>query len=249
MSSRYILSPSRFGLTAKALSAALQKISGEKLLITQRSHGKNIALSIGQMPLAGATDLPKVNSRKLVNLCSNKERFASFVGEKHIVPRFYKTIPDVFPVIIRKTLTGFRGRGMILCENADTFHKNWDPIYWWTPYIPMTKEFRVHILGGVVERIFKKVYVGKSPEKRYPLRNMDNGYHFSLIGHENSFSKLKSQIASLWRSLEIEHGYFALDIGTARDGYVYIEGNSVASLSKNSNTCAMYAKYIAEIIF
>jgi len=245
---RYIVSPKKFYPTARALRKSLQEITGERLLITQRPHGRKIALSIGQMPLAGSASLPLVNNQRLVDLCANKDRFSSFVGEKYIVPRFYKTIPDTFPVIIRKTLTGFKGQGMILCENADTFRENWHQNYWWTPYIPMAKEFRVHVLGGVVGRIFTKIYTGESPEERYPIRNMDRGYHFSLVGHANGFSKLKSQIASLWRSMEIEHGYFALDVGSSRDGYVYIEANSVASLANNENTCRMYAEYIAGII-
>jgi hypothetical protein len=188
-------------------------------------------------------DDTKFNSPEFIAITGNKLLFSQKMGEGGIYsPIFHRELDRItFPCVIRQTLNAHGGVGIIFCENDEDFKGNWSNNCWWTPFVKMDFELRVHILGGEIKRIFKKV---KENEEEFPIRNQENGYHFSLRNIEN-YRKLGVLVKRLTEIFGTE-AFYSIDVGwdSQRREYFVIEANSCSGL--NSYTVEVYADYLIQ---
>jgi hypothetical protein len=195
------------------------------------------------------------NSAFAVSLTANKNSFSEWCAGHGFsrVPRFEccagSSVPTTFPVLIRTTLTGYGGAGIIPVRNEAEWTLDWASNRYWTPWVRTTKEYRVHCckIGETLSimRVFKKVPTGVEPD--IPIRNNDNGYHFQLVEDiSTGFEKLRATVAAL---SFLSSRFISLDVGYApslKDYFVF-EGNSAPGLNEHTADC--YANYLASELF
>lgn len=209
-------------------------VSGEKLLIRWGISG---------YPRHEET---LYNERGLIYTCGNKARFSAFLSEHDIphVELFQGKAPERFPVVIRTQLNAGGGKGIKIAENEEEFLPFKDE--YWSYFYPFKYEWGVHILRGQVRRIFKKVWKGDEPEVKYPIRNSQNGYSFSLRKLE-TYPRLIKFCERFSFRFPIMFG--RMDIGLTVDGeFRIIEFNSAPDLTQNANTLQMYVDFFKETI-
>jgi glutathione synthase/RimK-type ligase-like ATP-grasp enzyme len=237
--------------SAKILALELQSLVNERVLVT--THPERIKVNT-KMIRYGNSDFPSLagdiylNSANFIQLCSNKRTLSNLLNEYgFFTPLFFPHFnrPESFPVIVRDSLSTFGGRGIHVCNNINEFNQHNAT---WTPFIKTQFELRVHILGGEVKRIFKKEYDLDEPESEYPIRNLSNGYHFSLKELEH-YPKVIDLFSKISEVEEIgNENYYAADIGwdSNKKEYFIFEFNSAPGL--NDNTAKVYAEFLAEKI-
>jgi hypothetical protein len=145
-------------------------------------------------------------------------------------------------------MQSFGGKGIIVCPDRETFDENWTGSHW-TKFVRTTQEFRVHVLGGEIGRLFRKITVRQNgirpDEAEYPVRTIRSGnYRFSLWRDNNSFPSLNRVVGELHD--HIGGHCYALDVGELPDdqGWFIYEANSAPGI--NPNTASVYAKYLVE---
>ncbi len=242
----YILTHGKLMPTARIVRDSLQEKLGTKILITTdtdvlNKNSRRVILRWGNSFPVSVTDI-SIQRPELIQLLSFKKNLSerlSVVEEKIPTPIFQKTTPEDFPVIIRESLSLCKGKGIHVVKNLDEFNSLWQPIFYWAKFFSTSAEYRTHIVGGKVVKIFKKVS-GETVEE-FPIRTNEN-YHFSLCNTEKcpqlvAFAEKAAKIIS-------SDGFYALDIGKTSDGFVVFEGNSAPGL--NELTCDFYTSYIVE---
>jgi hypothetical protein len=154
--------------------------------------------------------------------------------------RYGNSYELVFPLLIRETLTAFGCKGIHVIKNQKEFDKIWRSNFYWTKYVPLEFELRVHVLGKKIARVFRK---NLNEKQEYPIRN-NAICHFSLKS-VGKYPKLEQFIKTLTDIKEIGAGkFYSIDIGwdTVNKKYFVIELNTGSGL--NENTADLYAKYI-----
>lgn len=228
--------------SARILRDSIQAKTGRKILITKYPERiRRLTLRYGNSSPVNCKDT-EFNSPEFINLASNKKLFSDFLLKRGFYcPEFRRDTPTEFPIIIRTTLTGTGGQGIIVCRNLEEFRNNWGSNYWWTSFIHTSSEYRIHILGGVIKKIQKKI--GEDREE-FPIRNMDRGYHFSVRENLDAFPKTQTLITELNKHLLGR--FYSLDVGMDSDGekLFIFEANSASGL--NENTADIYSDYLIE---
>jgi hypothetical protein len=79
-------------------------------------------------------------------------------------------------VVVRNTLTGHGGDGIIIVTPKEVFPVKIAPLY--TQYINKTHEFRVHVMKGKIFDYQEKVPAKDTEPKNWYIRNHDNGFKF-----------------------------------------------------------------------
>lgn len=187
------------------------------------------------------------NSPEFIRKVSFKKNFSEFLKEMGILsPLFSKGKPkdDDFPLLIRETLSSSGGKGIHLVNNRAEFEKVWKGHFWWTKFIPTEFELRLHILGGNIVKVFKKVREEGLEEEKFPIRNNNRGYHFS-IRELDKYPKLQELIKPISEPLlNIGGKFYSLDVGWSKEQkkYCVFEANSASGL--NEYTAHDYAEYI-----
>jgi hypothetical protein len=183
------------------------------------------------------------NTCDFIRLTSSKNTFSKKLQEVGLyTPSFYtSTINISFPACIRETLHGFRGQGIHIAETQEIFNALWKNGFYWTPFINLDFELRVHVLGGKMLKVFKKVWEKEDEEPQFPIRTSAE-YNFSLRSFENY-----PRLLALENPLNIllgENCFYALDVGWyRREGkYFILEANSAPGL--NSETAKLYAEFL-----
>lgn len=239
--------------SAKNLRDELQKLTGIRIAITSdpTKIRRKLHLRYGNSSPVKVPDT-EYNSPKFIHLVSSKYRFAKMLLENGFhAPKFVQRgqpSDSDFPLLIRESLSLSAGRGIHLCKSMEDFRNKWRGGFWWVPFIPMSYELRVHILGGNIAKVFRKV--ATKPEGDLPIRNMARGYHYSLLldfpqkVKAGKYTKLQSTINKLMPC--ISGKFFSLDVGwdKSKKEYLILEGNSASGL--NSNTANMYAQFLID---
>lgn len=242
----------RTGLpSAKLIRDALFQETGIRYLVTTKpSRVREIQLRYGASSPVNCSDT-EFNTPEFIRLVSDKLSFANAIKDKFNTPNFIRVrepTDDEFPIVIRRTMCGWGGVGIIMCPDRQTFDDNWHGSYW-TRFVRTTQEFRVHVLGGNIGRLFKKLTVrvnGERPlEEEFPIRTLKSGnYRYSLRNDNNAFPDLTDLVSQL--DAEIGGKLYALDVGKLPDnqGWFIFEGNSAPGI--NQFTAVTYAKYLIE---
>lgn len=242
-----IMTNSRSFPSARALAREISSITGMKWGLTDnpeiavRGRGKLIRFGNSE----DVHGIPSnCNSPEFIQLCAFKLRFSKHLIENGVYTPIYHSSgkPVNYPALIRTTMSGFGGQGIIRIFNDEQYYRYWREGYHWTDYIPTASEYRVHVLGGNILKIFKKVCAGYE-ENAVPIRNSHSGYHFSLRDPEiHDFVKMRELVESLKPVLTGK--FYGLDAGwdAEKKDYVVFEANSAPGLNKE--TARDYANFI-----
>jgi len=232
--------------SARILRNPLQDLYNRRILVTSNPEKirKYPFIRYGNSYPVNIQEETDFNSPNFIRFSSNKLKFSKVMEENEIYSPVYKrNIGElIFPMLIRETLTSFGCRGIHVIKNEEEFQEIWRNTFFWTEYIPLKFELRVHILGGKIIKIFKKEL---NEPQDLPIRN-NSLCHFSLKNLEK-YPKLESFIENLTNIKEVNEGkFYSMDIGwdTINKKYFVIEFNTGSGL--NENTAEEYAKYIYE---
>jgi hypothetical protein len=241
--------------SAKILRDSFVKLGYPKVLVT-RNPDKNILFSYGDSSHYGTY---LVNPPDFISFMANKKLFSghcSNVGiPAPVFTKLIKLLPESFPVLVRSTLTGSGSKGIYPVTSLKEL-QDMDINWWWTPYYQLTREYRVHVVGGKIIKCFCKNFDGEIDSTGIIIRNNDNS-HFSLVDIENpdKYQKLRAIVYRLLESLKgkfgvgVENLFFALDLGFGKNEreYILIEGNSAPGL--NESTAIKYAEILGPLLF
>lgn len=233
--------------SARILRDSILDLTGTRLIVTSREdhirptdeilirYGNSVNHSVKDNNL-NSVDFIRISSSKLVT--SNL-----LLSCKIHTPQYFRNSQAEFPCLIRKTLYGMGGAGIIYCEDDNTFGENFKNGDYWTPYTSTHFELRVHVFNGEILRVFKK-----EPTTDSPIRNNDT-CHFSIRNPDN-YKKLIptiGEITSALLSRQIENHFYALDVGwdSNKKEYFIFELNSAPGL--NENTAMAYAENFARV--
>jgi glutathione synthase/RimK-type ligase-like ATP-grasp enzyme len=233
-------------LSGKLLAKTLQEMTEKKFIATiipEKCNQDNCKIRYGN--IQGNFDT-KYNSIEFIRLTSNKLHFSNLLNESNLyVPIFSRDISNVtFPACIRETLYGFRGMGIHVAEDQNIFNSIWKNNFYWTPFIKLSFELRVHIIGGRFTKIFKKESFNEIEEK-YPIKTSAT-CHYSIKEIKN-YKKL-SELENILKSILGEDNFYALDIGwdSNKKEYFILEANSAPGL--NPETVKLYAEFLKEVL-
>jgi hypothetical protein len=166
---------------------------------------------------------------------------------------YFNGEPERYPVCIRTILNGHGGEGIVIARNWE----EWDPYddCNWSYWYKFEYELGVHLLGGNVVRIFKKVLTGGvtpglddiDDDPEFPIRNSERGWHFSLR-NPSIYPKLHALTEMFYERFPIE--FTRLDIGWDSVAHIYriIEANSAPGMTENANTASAYIEFLKERI-
>lgn len=182
------------------------------------------------------------NRPELIRISSSKRLFAERLATNGVpVISFQTGTPDHFPVVVRTITGGHGGAGIIVVESAEEF-SNYSRHAWsyWRNY---QWEIGVHALGGEVVRVFTKVWRLQTEVPRYPIRNTDLGWEYSLRSIDiYERHGLREFVRRVWQACPLE--MMRLDIGRVKGGLEVIEANSAPNLSANANTAELYINFL-----
>jgi glutathione synthase/RimK-type ligase-like ATP-grasp enzyme len=235
--------------SAKLFRDSIYKLSGKRLLVTLDPTKVNkLHIRYGNSSPVNCEDT-EFNSPEFIQLLSNKKSFSDLlVSNEFPTIVFKKGIPTDFPVLIRKTLSGQGGSGIVASFNLEHYQRingvegrN----YFYSPYIPFESEFRVHIFSGEVIKIFRKTLHSDPNPDDILIRNNDS-CNFTRVDPSNFNSKrLVYFMETVANDLHISNYFLGLDIGLYNGRFYIIEGNSAPGL--NEYTAEEYASKFLEL--
>jgi hypothetical protein len=242
---RFILTNPNLFPSARCIRDSIEVLTGEHIVITTEPTKRDVVLRWGTTMITYGKDA-KVNTARIVSICSNKILFSrSLEGTDVWTPQFCNRTPidSEYPILVRTTLTGFGGVGIIPCRNAAEYAQHTGRM--WTRYFDLASEFRVHVAGGEILRVFKKINEGADTDN-IKIRNMHRGWKFSIVENFSNMEVLKLEISRLWDILNFEGGICAFDLGWSKTKhrYLVLEGNSAPGVSENDNTLECYVRHI-----
>lgn len=199
---RYLVHPYKSGsASAKALANAL---GGKRLLINGKSKYKHregdVVINWGSS--TKYIEAPMLNEPQRVSVASNKLTFFEALENSaaRLVP-FTRDVSEVeqwllkgSTVCARTKLTGHSAEGLIILT-PDEKELDIPEAKLYTKYVPKSKEYRVHVVGGKAIRIQKKILRPEITQDirdkkvdpasiDWKVRNHDNGFIYVTDGVE-----------------------------------------------------------------
>ena len=241
--------------SARILRDSLKNITKKRIPVTTRQssikEGQEFLRYGNSNPVIDGKDLG-LNQSKLISISCNKAEFSKLLEEKGFYVPVFNRKKDAkdFPVVIRSSLSLSRGKGIQIAEDEKVFKEIWKSGYYWTPFVSMSYELRVHFFNGEVLKVFRKSWRSKEEEAKYPIKT-NEGYSYVL---QNTLNKRYSKLFKLVYDLNkrvlydfVGGNYFlSLDVGwnAEKREYFIIEANSGPGL--NALTADLYAERIAK---
>lgn len=244
----FILTHKNIRRSAKAIANGLEDILGIQIRVfidydNWQSNSRFIRWGNSAGAFARET---LYNSAQLINISANKLRFSSQMLSLNIpCVEINRGIPELFPVVIRKVLTGNGGIGIELCHSRQEFLSQYSE-YRWSYWYDLAPELGVHIFDGKVLKVFKKVRNPGLSEEEFPIRNLSRGYDFSRVNIDN-FPRLIPAVKEFSDKFPIKFG--RMDVGWDRISKTYriIEFNTAPGVATNSDTLSSYIESFAEV--
>ena len=192
------------------------------------------------------------NMPEIIHICANKLSFSKVMTILEIPHVEIRTgVPERFPVVVRRTLSGMRGQGIEILESEPgILWMEQHPTICWSYWRDFSFELGVHIFNGEPVRTFKKVfrleeadedsdldYVENEPE--FPIRNSQKGYGFRLVNIEK-YPKLNPLLKLFCDKFGLKFGRLDIGWNHAEKKYEIIEANSAPGLAENENTARIY---------
>jgi len=156
-------------------------------------------------------------------------------------PEFKRTVPDEtqdFPLIIRRTLTSYKGIGIIPILSREEFIRRWSSGMYWCNYLPVKSEFRFHIYNSGVPKIIR---VSKKlprenieEEGEIVIRHSDRYYYSLRENPEEKYPKMTRAVLDAARVLPGK--FYSLDVGWSLErGTIFFETNTASGLDNGSS--------------
>jgi len=197
-----------------------------------------------------------LNSRNAIERATNKLLSLEIMRNNHVrvpdwLPYGHNTpIPTNFFPLLGRTTNHMGGTDIVFCLQRQDLNRaiaagaNIDFV---TRYIPVAREFRVHVFNGEVLKISEKILSDETKFKFPWIRNFDNGYTFhNLKQIPNAVrQEVEDQGIRAVQALGLDFGAADVILGDDANGYV-LEVNTGPSLSDASlNT---YIAKFAEVL-
>lgn len=252
MSKYYILTRPSVSASARALA---EKLSEElntlvRVRFGNEKPGTHPVIRWGNSDFHGAWsfDTP-YNDAEKIRTSANKMAFSNAVHALSIpVIRFNRGVPDRFPVVIRKTLTGRGGEGIVIARNYDEWSPNKQ--FSWSTWHKFPYELGVHIFNGNVLKVFKKVWIGQGNEPEFPIRNLEKGYKYKRVeDFQEAFPKLMKFTQGFFEQFKIAFGRMDIAWDDEAKTYRIIEFNSAPGIATNEDTLQLYTDSFLKHIF
>ena len=178
-----------------------------------------------------------INSNEAVALSSNKLlSFRKWEGNNTItVPLFTddravaeQWLEDGKKVVCRTLLRANSGRGIVLADNLDELVDA--PLY--TQYVPKRDEYRVHVFGGEVLDIQRKMRSREVADEdvNWQVRNHGNGFVFGREGVSLPDAATTTAINAVME-LGLDFGAVDLIYNERQNVYYVLEVNTAPGLS------------------
>lgn len=229
----YLLYNKNTSLTAKSLAQALG-LPAKKVIM---SYPPTIRWGNSLNPFEEDTDY---NNPHFIDVTAHKIKTFRVLSEHHISSIVYKTgIPEVFPVLIRTILTGSKGKGIIIVNNEGEYKPEYSNFYY-SPLIPFSNEYRIHVLGGNIVKVMEKVPL---EEGECIIKNSLNctfkRKDINLMKYGKVIKEIIEQLCGVF-PMQI----MGVDLGIYEGIPYIIEINSAPSL--NSATLELYVNFLKE---
>lgn len=235
------------GPSCRLIRDYIKEQTGEEFPIAKdKTKIRNVVIRYGHAGRVIGEDTD-FNNRSGILLLGNKKKFSELMKLRGVKsPEFFQTIdpPTTYPVLIRKTLISFGGKGIIYCENENDFMRNYRVGDYWTPVIPFEREFRFHCVGGRVGKIFlKEPNEGHENDR---IRNNSN-CHFSRRNERYFESAVHYVEENILPFIQVK--FCGLDVALDHNNnFVCVfEGNSAPGIS--IHTAKFYGDYLIDNIF
>lgn len=241
----YILTHPNLFPSARVIKSSILQKTSKKLFIKLEQEATPPSIRWGNSHNHGANDTV-LNSASLIRTCSNKRLFSTLLTDNRVAHvQYHKGFtPDRFPVVVRTVVNGMGGEGIVVCFDREDFEAKYSNSLW-SYWYKFTFELGVHVLGGEIVRVFKKVREDGASDEEFPIRNFHRGYSFSLRD-ASKYEKLKGVVDLFYSIMPIQ--MTRLDIGWDAEEKTYriIEANTAPSLSANENTLDIYTDFLIE---
>lgn len=239
----YIFTHRTLSPSARALATALEVRLGVRIPVyfenSDRTSKHKSFLRWGNSSEVLTNNDSDYNSSEGIFISSNKLRFSRRVIELGIpCVEIHTGVPDKYPVVIRKLLTGSGGAGIEICKSKSDYLEKYNSRAW-SYWYELNPELGVHVFGGKIIKIFKKVRNENLPQEEFPIRNLTRGYKFVRASLDN-YPKLIPYVKNFSDKFDIKFG--RIDIGWDRQEKIYriIEMNTAPGIASNSDTLAAY---------
>ena len=243
----YILTLPHLKKSAKLIAKNLSDRTGKRIEVHVSPQLAAPLIRWGSVANSYEQDT-KLNSRKSIRFSGSKLACSNLLSTTDLkYVEIQSGIPERYPVVVRTTLTGMGGAGIIVARDEREFQPYKDE--YWSYYHNFSYEVGAHMLGGQLVKLFKKTWNRSEDEPRYPIRNLERGYGFRKVGFSSQFSALKDYISSLYDVLGIEMGRADIGWDSVDRCYRLIEMNTAPGLSNNDDTLGMYTDFLYERIF
>jgi len=246
----FIITTRKMLPSARALARAIGERLGSRVHVTANEN-TNLAGPVirwgNRSRVVTAPGIHNGNSYKFIDACTNKRIFSELMNAMEIpCVEIRSGIPERFPVVVRRTLTGFGGAGISVCKDL----RDWNLFggTYWSYWVDFRPELGVHIFNGRILKAFKKASSGYSENtSEFPIRNMSNGYDFKRVDLEN-YPKLVTFMERFCSKFPILFG--RLDVGWDYNEKTYrvIEFNTAPGIATNSDTLEAYTNAFLEVL-
>lgn len=173
--------------SAMALKGYLTE-AGIRTIVSHRSMSQRKRMIVGWGAKALDFELGRnilLNPPEVTKILSCKKRFFKHVENSEVVPKWTDDPSVAFSwadsVVCRATTTGSGGDGIEIVDWPVDVYTAYPRVPLYVKYEKKTHEYRLHILGGEVKEIQRKVFVKteENPEPRdWRVRNHTMGFIF-----------------------------------------------------------------------
>jgi D-ala D-ala ligase C-terminus len=232
----YLIYDSSVNVTGKQLGEWLQANGASDLLFgTEPNKAAKVDVLIrwGSQKLVGKPG-KVVNQAKCIAKASNKLGALIDLAAAGVpTPKIVKVAPGIIPQVnlpcLGRATHHSHGTDIVLClqkhdlrmavtattdGGAGCSHLS--------EYIPVAREFRIHVFDGAVIKISEKFLV--EPDKYCPwMRNHDHGYHYmSPKADKNGRTPASVKVAAIEAIEALELDFGAVDVVFGDDGKAYV---------------------------
>jgi carbamoylphosphate synthase large subunit len=244
-------------ITGKALASKLGLKYCRKEETISRLARKGIypAIRYGNSTVDLGDKDTKLNSPKVIRLCSDSVRFSKFCIENDIYTPEYKKfnsahIPGL-PFLLRNR-THRSGLDInIINNNKDLERLSMDRLVgrYWVPIIETEYEIRVHYVLGDIVRIFVK-RPGINARENSFIRTLHHGWHYSIKENahdDNKWNGAKKLAHKIAETTGLAFGGIDMAYIRHEKRYIVWEVNTAPGL--NANTLELYASRLREELY
>ena len=187
-----------------------------------------------------------INHKSAISFASNKAKCRKYFDEKGLpVPRVfdnvYGSMGITYPCVGRIARHSC-GRGFWYCENRGDYLRAIDEgAQYFSPFYDKTEEYRIHIAGGKVLFVQKKV----GGDTSQPIWNHENGFEFEVQRRRNWNEDMNLEALRAMSLIDLDFG--AVDVMASPDEekpFVICEINTAPACYAYG--AVKYAQYFAE---